>query len=132
MRISVAPRFSEVDVLGHVTNSALPVWFEHGRLPIFREFSTEENMRDLSLILRRYEIDFLRQIIVSQEVEIETEIDKIGRSSLTIIQTARQGGEIVATGRCIMVHFDYTSGSTVEISEEKRVALSSLLVNQSS
>ncbi|UUS14599.1 hypothetical protein NMB32_24195 [Stenotrophomonas sp. CD2] len=31
MSITVFPRFSEVDVLGHVTNTALPVWFEEGR-----------------------------------------------------------------------------------------------------
>src|SRR2546427_5592609 len=62
VRIVISPRFSEVDVLGHVTNTALPVWFEHGRLPIFLHFSQTGNMRDLSLILRRYEVDFLKQI----------------------------------------------------------------------
>ncbi len=36
MSITVFPRFSEVDVLGHVTNTALPVWFEEGRQEIFR------------------------------------------------------------------------------------------------
>ncbi|MHC1654043.1 hypothetical protein ACODUL_12265 [Stenotrophomonas maltophilia] len=38
MSITVFPRFSEVDVLGHVTNTALPVWFEEGRQAIFRHF----------------------------------------------------------------------------------------------
>jgi hypothetical protein len=57
MSITVFPRFSEVDVLGHVTNTALPVWFEEGRQEIFRHFSREASMRDLALILRRYEID---------------------------------------------------------------------------
>ncbi|MBZ9788508.1 hypothetical protein LB456_13715, partial [Psychroflexus sp. CAK57W] len=61
MAITVFPRFSEVDVLGHVTNTALPVWFEEGRQEIFRHFSRETSMRDLTLILRRYEIDFLQQ-----------------------------------------------------------------------
>ena len=123
MHISISPRFSEVDVLGHVTNSAVPVWFEHGRLPLFRLFSDTPNMRDLSLILRRYEIDFLRQIQASHEVTIETEIEKVGRSSLTIAQVACQLGEVVATGKCVMVHFDYQQGTVTEIDEAKRRAL---------
>ncbi|HGM5500964.1 acyl-CoA thioesterase [Stenotrophomonas maltophilia] len=72
MSITVFPRFSEVDVLGHVTNTALPVWFEEGRQEIFRHFSREASMRDLALILRRYEIDFLQQIQAGHEVRIET------------------------------------------------------------
>ncbi|HHA2451941.1 TPA: acyl-CoA thioesterase [Stenotrophomonas maltophilia] len=90
MSITVFPRFSEVDVLGHVTNTALPVWFEEGRQEIFRHFSREASMRDLALILRRYEIDFLQQIQAGHEVRIETRIESIGRSSLSIVQQAFQ------------------------------------------
>ena len=124
MRISISPRFSEVDVLGHVTNSAVPVWFEEGRSPIFRYFSSTENMSDLSLILRRYEIDFLHQIRASHEVIIDTEIDKIGRSSITITQEARQLGEVIATGTSTMVHFDFSNNVTREISKAKKLQLS--------
>lgn len=124
MRISISPRFSEVDVLGHVTNSAVPVWFEEGRLSIFRYFSSTENMSDLSLILRRYEIDFLHQIRASHEVIIDTEIDKIGRTSITIVQKASQLGEIIATGTCTMVHFDFSNNLTKEIGKAKKLQLS--------
>src|SRR5690625_1235771 len=112
MRITISPRFSEVDVLGHVTNSAVPVWFEEGRRSIFRHFSSAENMSDLSLILRRYEIDFIYQIHVSHEVFIDTEIEKFGNSSITIAQTASQQGQTVATGTCVMVHFDFSNNTS--------------------
>lgn len=124
MRIVISPRFSEVDVLGHVTNTALPVWFEHGRLPIFLHFSQTGNMRDLSLILRRYEIDFQKQIRAEHDVEIDTRIDAIGRSSLSIVQNAFQCGQQVASGRCVMVHFDYAANATQEIDGTRRRALS--------
>ena len=115
MRIVISPRFSEVDVLGHVTNTALPVWFEHGRLPIFLHFSQTGNMRDLSLILRRYEIDFLKQIRAEHDVEIDTRID---------VQNAFQCGQQVASGRCVMVHFDYSANAAREIDGARRRALS--------
>ncbi|GHF51110.1 MULTISPECIES: acyl-CoA thioesterase [Streptomyces] len=124
--MTISPRFSEVDVLGHVTNSAVPVWFEHGRLPIFRLFSKEPNMRDLALILRRYEIDFTRQIFASDDVVIETKVAKIGNTSITIEQTATQNGAEVAHGTCIMVHFDYERESTAAIPDHLRAELTAL------
>lgn len=129
MRITISPRFSEVDVLGHVTNSAVPVWFEEGRRSIFRHFSSTENMSDLSLILRRYEIDFVHQIQASHDVLVDTEIEKIGNSSITIAQTASQKEQIVATGACIMVHFDFSNNASIEISKAKKLELSPLFKN---
>ena len=126
MKVVISPRFSEVDVLGHVTNSAVPVWFEHGRLPIFRLFSKELNMRDLALILRRYEIDFIRQIAASVDVVIETKVSKVGNTSLTIEQVATQNDAEVAHGTCIMVHFDYATDSTARIPDHLRAELAAL------
>ncbi len=126
MKVTISPRFSEVDVLGHVTNSAVPVWFEHGRLPIFRLFSKEPNMRDLALILRRYEIDFTRQIMASADVIIETKVAKIGNTSITIEQTAEQNGAEVARGNCVMVHFDYEKGTATSVPDHLRAELSAL------
>lgn len=130
MSITVFPRFSEVDVLGHVTNTALPVWFEEGRQEIFRHFSREASMRDLAQILRRYEIDFLQQIQAGHEARIETRIESIGRSSLSIVQQALQFEALVASGRCVMVHFDYTANASREIDAEQRQALSGLFTEE--
>ncbi|HEL2978955.1 TPA: acyl-CoA thioesterase [Stenotrophomonas maltophilia] len=130
MPLTILPRFSEVDVLGHVTNTALPVWFEEGRQEIFRYFSREASMRDLTLILRRYEIDFLQQIQPGYEVCIETRIENIGRSSLSIVQQALQRGALVASGRCVMVHFDYTTNTPREVDDGQRQALSALFTEE--
>ncbi len=130
MPLTILPRFSEVDVLGHVTNTALPVWFEEGRQEIFRHFSQEASMRDLTLILRRYEIDFLQQIQAGHEVRIETRIEAIGRSSLSIVQQAFQQQRQVASGRCVMVHFDYTANASRAIDAEQRRALSGLFTEE--
>lgn len=130
MPLTILPRFSEVDVLGHVTNTALPVWFEEGRQEIFRHFSREASMRDLTLILRRYEIDFLQQIQPGHEVRIETRIENIGRSSLSIVQQAFQFEALVASGRCVMVHFDYTTNTSRAIDAEQRRALSGLFTEE--
>ncbi len=88
MPLTILPRFSEVDVLGHVTNTALPVWFEEGRQEIFRHFSREAR------------------------------------------QQAFQFEALVATGRCVMVHFDYTANASRAIDAEQRRALSGLFTEE--
>ena len=71
---TVSPRFGDIDGLGHITNTVLPVWFEIGRNSIFRLFSPDLNLSPdkWHLILVRTEFDFLRQMYFRSDVEIRT------------------------------------------------------------
>lgn len=105
----VSPRFGDIDGLGHVNNTVLPVWFEIGRNSIFRLFSPD---LDLSpdvwhLILVRTEFDFLRQMYFRSDVEIRTFIAKIGNSSFTVGHEAWQEGELKVKGQAVLVYYDF-------------------------
>ncbi|MFT0212480.1 thioesterase family protein [Pseudomonas sp. F1_0610] len=126
MQLTIIPRFSEVDIMGHVSNTAMPVWFEQGRIPIFKLFSTTANFSDLSLILRRQEVEYLAQTFIEHEVVIHTKIIKIGTSSITIEHQAIQNNVLVATGICVMVHFDYQAHKSLAIPEALCARLMSL------
>lgn len=126
MQITITPRFSEADVMGHISNTAMPVWFEQARIAIFKLFSKQDNMADLSLILRRQEIEYLAQTYLGQDVTIATHIEKVGNSSLTIAHQAIQNSVVVATGVCVMVHFDYHLHASLPIPERLRQALAQL------
>jgi len=71
---TVSPRFGDIDGLGHINNTVLPVWFEIGRNSIFRLFSPDLNLSPdvWHLILVRTEFDFLRQMYFRSDVEIRT------------------------------------------------------------
>lgn len=120
---TLQPRFSETDGLGHINNSALPVWLEEARTDLFRLFNPSLSMKTWNLILRKYEVDFIAQIWREQPVEVLTSIEQIGNSSLTLIQRVRQGGQDVALGRTVLVHFDYTAGRPAPIPKEIRELL---------
>jgi acyl-CoA thioester hydrolase len=68
-------------------------------------------------------VDFIAQIWREQPVEVLTSIEQIGNSSLTLIQRVRQGGQDVALGRTVLVHFDYTAGRPAPIPKEIRELL---------
>ncbi len=105
----VSPRFGDIDGLGHVNNTVLPVWFEIGRNSVFRLFSPD---LDLSpdvwrLILVRTEFDFLHQMYFRSDVEIRTFIAKIGNSSFTVGHEAWQEGELKVKGQAVLVYYDF-------------------------
>ena len=117
----VSPRFGDIDGLGHVNNTVLPVWFEIGRNPIFRLFSPD---LDLSpdvwhLILVRTEFDFLRQMYV----EIRTFITKIGNSSFTVGHEAWQDGELKVRGQAVLVYYDFKLQKAIPLPDSIRDTL---------
>ena len=111
------PRFSECDGLGHINNSVPPVWFEEARTELFKLFNPSLEMKTWNLILKRYDIDFRAQIWRDYPIEVETEIVKIGNTSLTVEQRAIQQGTVAVVGHTTMVHFDYKAGRPEPIPE---------------
>ncbi len=120
---TIQPGFSDTDALGHINNTRLPVWFENAREPIFKIFTPEMNLKEWPLILVSMSVDFKLQIYFNAEVEIKTNIKKIGRSSFTVAQQAWQNGRCVATGESIMVHFSYRTEQSIAIPEQIRELL---------
>ena len=119
----IEPRFNDTDALGHISNTAFPVWFEQARMPIFRIFNPALQMNDWPLILARLEIDFKAQSYWAMQVNICTFTGRIGNSSFSVIQQAWQDGTEVARGVAVMIHFDYETGTSQPIPEAIRKKL---------
>ena len=119
---TVSPRFGDMNGLGHINNTVLPIWFETGRNSLFRIFSPD---LDLSpdvwhLILVRTEFDFLRQMYFRSDVEIRTFIVKIGNSSFTVGHEAWQEGELKARGQAVLVYYDFKIQKSMPLPNEIR------------
>ena len=124
-KITVTPRFGDIDGLRHVNNTVLAVWFEKGRNPIFRMFTPDLDLsyEKWKLILVRTEFDFLAQMYYGSDVEIRSYITHIGNSSFTIGHEAWQGGELKARGRAVLVHYDFIEQRKKPIPPEIRKQL---------
>lgn len=122
------PRFSETDVLGHINNTALPVWFEAARVPIFKIFTPDLDPKQWKLIVAKVEVTFKGELFYGQEVEIKTAIERIGSSSFVILQQAWQHGECCAEGKTVMVRYDFANKSSQPLSEEEKQQLTAFLL----
>ena len=116
-------RFCETDALRHVSNTALAGWFESAREPIFKLFLPSLDVTQWPLILARYSIDFKAQLYYGTEVEVRTEVARIGNSSFELRQQIWQSDTLCAEGMCTMVHFDHTSQRSEPIPEAIKARL---------
>jgi acyl-CoA thioester hydrolase len=120
----IAPRFGDIDGLRHVNNTVIPGWFEQARNPIYRIFNPEFAFEGWNLILARYEIDFVRPLVINGEVTVRTWVSRIGTSSFEVSQEAAQGGALCTRGRTVLVHYDFGAARPVPIPPSIRGLLS--------
>lgn len=124
---TVSPRFYETDAFGHVNNTVVAGWFETAREPIFRIFTPEMDIRKLTLILARIEVDFVAQIHYGHEVSLRTGIERLGNSSFVVWHQAWQHGVLVATGKAVQVYFDFATQKSGPLPEPYRSQLAALV-----
>jgi len=113
----IQTRFSDTDVLGHINNTMVPIWFEGARDPIFRLFSPELNTNNWKLILAKIDVSYVGQMFYGEPVEIKTMIGRLGNSSFDVYQELWQNGKKCAFGTSVMVHFDYQQDKSEVIPE---------------
>lgn len=119
----ITPRFAETDALGHINNTAIPVWLEQARAPVFRLFIPDLDPKKWRLIVAKIEVSFLQEIVYGHTVEVRTYVEKIGNSSFQVGQEVHQRGQCCAKGSSVLVHFNYATKKSEPIPAEIRAAL---------
>ena len=122
---TIQPRFSETDALGHISNTALPIWFESARQKLFEELLDDFNLSEWPFIIAHISVDYIAQIFVNENVNIKIWITRIGSKSFTVYHEAFQNTRLVASGEAVVVGFNFKRQSSVEISEQHRKILTS-------
>jgi len=115
-RLPVQVRFGDTDALGHVNNAVYASYAELGRISMTRDLG----VRSPSFILARLAIDFRRQVRLGDEVYVETEVTKVGNSSVTMFQRLLAESELAADMEAVVVWFDYASQRPARLPDEVR------------
>ena len=122
-RTRIHPRFCDTDALGHIGNTVVPVWLLEGRESLLKLFVPDLDFRKSSLVVVRTEIDFLGELRFGADVEVATALEKIGNSSLVVLQDVHQDGEVRCRARTTMVNFDAQARKSQPITDAVRKQL---------
>lgn len=117
----IKPRISETNAAGHIGNTVVPIWFEEGRNEFLKHALSELSFPHM---LARIEQNFKREIFYGTDVFIRTSAEKIGNSSVTLVQEVWQNNNLCAEGKSVIVHIDLTTRRPAQISDEVREHLS--------
>ena len=108
LRYVIEPRSSETNATGHIDHTALPVWFELARTPIYQLFNPDMSFTAWNTVIRKMTIDYLGQVLHNRKTEVRTVVAGIKNTSFTIEQELWQDAGLVAKAATIIVYFDYS------------------------
>jgi len=124
-KLTVTPRWGEVDILGHVNNTVLALYFEQARRPLWELFTPglKISVKTWPIIVAHTDYDFLDELVFEHDIEIRSVISRIGTKSFTIHHEAWQEGRFCVKGDAVMVYYDFNTKKSVPIPEDKKALL---------
>ncbi len=120
-------RYADLDPVGHVNNTAYSIYIENARTMLFhrvmQQLGPGHEFGNLDWILRRIELDFLREIRYPGEVEVGLSITRMGTSSMILEIGIFTAHYCAATSHGVSVCFDTVARTSRRIPDRLRHAL---------
>ena len=116
-------RFRDTDAFGHVNNAVFFSYLELARIRYFLDvLEPSEPFERMPLILARVELDFRSPIMFGEDVEVLTQVDRIGRSSIAMSHRMTAGSDrrLVGEAESVLVTYDYEVGRPMPVPDEWR------------
>jgi acyl-CoA thioester hydrolase len=109
--------FRDVDGFGHVNNAVYLTYFEWARAQMWFDLTDAKGApEDIGFIMARAEVDYLAQL-----GDICARVSEMRNTSLdTVYEIRRRDGQVAATGKVVVVLFDWHEQRKIPISDEFR------------
>jgi acyl-CoA thioester hydrolase len=102
--LPIQVRLSDIDLLGHVSNTIYQNYYDCGKLGYFDEVFGEMDWQKLAVVAASIKLDYLIPIYIKSHVQVESRISKIGNKSITFEQRIiDQEKNILSTCTTVMV-----------------------------
>jgi len=119
----IAIRFSDIDAVGHVNNAIYLTYFEVARINYFKDI-LGWNLREHGIIVGRNEVNYLKPIILDDEIACYVRTTRIGNSSFDVMQVlvkkTTDGEEICTVGKAVCISYDYSANKSIAIPARER------------
>jgi acyl-CoA thioester hydrolase len=122
-RTPLQVRFRDTDAFGHVNNAVFFTYIELARIRYLLDvLQPPEPFERMPLILARVELDFRSPIMFGEEVDVETQVDRIGRSSIAMSHRLTAGAHhrLVGEAQSVLVTYDYAVSRPMPVPDEWR------------
>lgn len=118
--VPIQIRFSDVDLLGHVSNTQYQNYFDLGKTDYFAKVLPEIDFSGLCVVGASVKIDYILPVFMHSKVVVKTRIVKVGTKSMTLEHQIAGSGtdEVYATCTVVLVCFHVKEQISYPIPEE--------------
>lgn len=115
-------RFNDVDQMGHVNNAVIMEYLDLGKDAFFSGHGLSPTKSDFTVMVVHYDVDFRAQIHYHDTIHVESEIEKFGTKSLTMMQRVvnSETGTVCVECRTVMAGYRRSTSSSEVIPDEVR------------
>ncbi len=119
--VPIEVRFRDLDYFGHVNNAVYLTYFETARAFYWFDLTGRRSPGGIDFIVARAECDYREQIGL-ETIEVRVRVAEMRNTSMDFVYEIRKsGGErLAATGKVVVVMFDWKLGTKVPIPIELR------------
>jgi len=122
-------RFADLDTMGHVNNAIYLSYFENARVHYFNQLlGLDWDWRKFGCLVVKNEVNYFLPVFLQDQPEVEMLLESVGTKSFTLLYEVKVNGNVVTTGRSVMVCFDAKANATIPVSDEWKHALAQLRV----
>src|SRR4051794_24102376 len=121
-RVTLAIRWRDLDMLGHLNQAVYHEFLEEGRSALFDRVAFGEGF---TFVLARVELDYRSEVRRDHgSVDVVARVARIGTSSITVENdVVLPDGTIAATGISVLVAWDARARTSRKLTDGEREAL---------
>jgi acyl-CoA thioester hydrolase len=120
-KVPVQVRFTDIDMMHHVTNSMYLAYCDLARMKYFNDVLEEKiGLSEESLVIASVTIDFMKPIFMDEKIEVLTKTTKIGNKSVHTLQQIvnSETSEIKAEVKSVVSGFNYKKQHAIVIPDK--------------
>jgi len=120
-------RFRDLDALGHVNNAVYATYLESARIAYY-QLITGEPLDQLGMILAESTISFRAPAFFNDRLAVGVRVSSFGTKSFVMEYAIARASDaaLLATGRTVLVAYDYKAGHSLPVSEAFRARVAEL------
>ncbi len=121
-KIPIQVRFSDVDIMGHVSNTVYQTYYDAGKMSYFDAVLPQLDFKTVGIVGASVCIQYLLPIFMKTRILVETRVAAIGTKSLTFehLLVDEQTNEILSTCRAVLVCFSIPEQQSIPVPEAWR------------
>ncbi len=120
LRIQV--RFSDVDMMGHVSNTIYQTYYDSGKVNYFDEVKLDMDFVNIGVVGASVSIEYLKPIFMKTRILVKSRVSVLGHKSMTMEHQLvnEQTDEILSTCKAVLVCFAIKDQVSIPIPQHWR------------